>query len=97
MMIYTDDPSDVWCVGPKFGRWLGDCEDYAFTKQREIGGDVWHVVLPDGRHHAALVRDGFVYDNLHKSPVKLSSYQASWLFIMRPIPTVTCPSAPFLS
>ena len=41
----------------------GDCEDAAFTLQKQIGGDVWYVLLNNGTAHAALVKNGIVYDN----------------------------------
>jgi len=45
----------------------GDCEDYAFTLQKEIGGQVRYTRLPSGGH-AVLVKDGIVYDNMKKRP-----------------------------
>jgi hypothetical protein len=40
----------------------GDCEDFAFTLQRQIGGDVYFVMLHKKYPHAVLVKDGVAYD-----------------------------------
>ena len=93
MMIPRDEKDDLWCVGPPSGMWYGDCEDYAFTKKREIGGEVWHVVLPDWRHHAVLLKDAMVYDTLNDVPVPHASYKALWLFTMSPDPVRICQPA----
>lgn len=59
----------------------GDCEDFAFTLQYEIGGQVWYVILPRkvDNKHAVLVKDNWVYDNLHKHPVKLENYNGDFV------------------
>lgn len=54
----------------------GDCEDYSFTLQNAIGGQVWHVIHPKWKHHAVLVLEGVVYDNTTKYPSTLGSYDA---------------------
>ena len=92
-MIARDERDDSWCIGPPSGMWYGDCEDYSFTKKREIGGEVWHVVLPDQHHHAVLLKDGWVFDMLNSSPVAKESYRGIWLFQMEPDPVRVCPSA----
>lgn len=91
--IYRSEAKDFWCVGPQKGMWYGDCEDYAFTKKREIGGEVWHVALTGGGHHAVVLKDGLVYDNIFDGPVPQKEYPATWLFPMGPDPTNVCPSA----
>lgn len=87
---YRADIADEHCIAPPGRRFVGDCEDFAYTLQGEIGGEVWHVVLPDGRHHAVVKRDGWVYDNLHKRPVKSGIYPARWLRLMPPAPEMRC-------
>ena len=60
---------------------VGDCEDFAFTLQYEIGGEVWYVILPRkvDNQHAVLVKDNWVYDNLHKVPIKLNNYKGQFI------------------
>lgn len=61
----------------------GDCDVYAFTLQRVIGGEVWFIMLDDYEYpyHAALVKDGMVYDNINKRPVDKSDYRGQ--FVMK--------------
>lgn len=60
----------------------GDCEDYAFTLQRVIGGDVWLIQLPDSTHHAALVKNSTVYDNNSRWPIERSKYDGRFIRVM---------------
>lgn len=60
----------------------GDCEDFAFTLQRQIGGDVWYIVRAEGAH-AALDVDGIIYDNMSKHPIPRASYPGQFLFKMQ--------------
>ncbi len=81
---YKPDVSDEWIVYDRIDQpFTGDCEDYALTLQRQIGGKVWHVVIPSGEHHAVLVADGHVYDNLNRWPVTREEYRAEWVWVMR--------------
>ena len=71
----------------RFGRidrvFRGDCEDFAFTLQYQIGGEVWHVILPKSRlHHAVLVKDYYVYDQIKDSPIPLIEYDGAFLGLM---------------
>ena len=62
----------------------GDCEDFAFTLQKQIGGEVWYVVLNDRTKfsaHAVLVKDGVTYDYLYRSSWK-ENYPARFLWVM---------------
>ena len=63
---------------------VGDCEDFAFTLAQRIGGNVWHIILPDGGRHAALVKSGIVYDNRSRQPIEKSQYQGEFIYIMQP-------------
>ena len=63
---------------------MGDCEDLSFTLQRQIGGDVWYVILENGDRHAALVKNGIVYDNRSRRPIEKSQYQGEFIYIMKP-------------
>ena len=95
--FYVPDTGDAWCKAPKVGRFAGDCEDFAFSMQAQLGGVVWHVVLHDGRHHAVLLLDGWVYDNLHGRPVRRAVYPAkAWLVVMTP-PAAICPAPAWFS
>ncbi len=58
---------------------IGDCEDFAFSMQHAIGGEVWYIILPIHQAHAALVRGGHVYDNLHIHPVLLKNYNGVFI------------------
>ena len=62
----------------------GDCEDFAFTLQGIIGGDVWYVTREGRQAHAVLVKDGLVYDSLSKHKVKKEFYQGEFIYIMKP-------------
>jgi predicted transglutaminase-like cysteine proteinase len=80
--IYVSDEENELFVYDRIDQpFMGDCEDYAFTLQRQIGGEVWHVIV-EGGHHAVLVNDGWVYDNLSKWPVPRAEYQAVWVWVM---------------
>ena len=75
--------SDKWVRFPSVEkRFNGDCEDFAFTMQAQIGGDVWHVIIPSGEHHAILLKGGVIYDNMMPYPVLKSDYSAQWLRVM---------------
>jgi hypothetical protein len=66
-------------------KFYGDCEDFAFTLQKQIGGDVWYVILNDKSYtqaHAVLVKDGVVYDYLYKKS-RVDDYPASFLFMLK--------------
>jgi len=60
----------------------GDCEDFAYTLRKQIGGDVWYVLLLDGTAHAALVKDGIVYDNINRRPTGVTDYRGQFIKIM---------------
>lgn len=84
---YRKDKADEWCkVSKDFSipnRFFGDCEDYAFSLQDRIGGEVWHIILYKDKNdkfldkpqrHAVLVKDNLVYDNMFMHPKPLSFY-----------------------
>jgi predicted transglutaminase-like cysteine proteinase len=59
---------------------MGDCEDYALTKRHRLGrGDVVVVGWRDARqqrrygHHAVLVVDGWVLDNIERRVVPVET------------------------
>ena len=63
---------------------FGDCEDYAFSLQGQIGGNVWYVARKGQQAHAVLVKGGLVYDSLSKYIIKKEDYQGEFVFIMKP-------------
>lgn len=73
---YIPDPkSDPWLAFTRIDRpFFGDCEDFAFTLQRAVGGVVFYVYTPEGTPHAVLVKGGFVFDNQHPHPVAFDYY-----------------------
>lgn len=81
---YRRDVADEWLIYDRIDQpFTGDCEDYALTLQKQIGGKVWYVVIPTGEHHAVLVADDHVYDNLNRWPVHREEYQADWVRVIR--------------
>jgi hypothetical protein len=59
----------------------GDCEDFAFTLQKQIGGDVYFTYLNGTEPHAVLSLNGKVYDmDGIARPIK--DYPGKLLFIM---------------
>ncbi len=83
--IYESDIEDERRIYNTVDRaFYGDCEDFAFTLQKQIGGEVWYVILNDRtnyRYHAVLVKDGITYDYLYKSSWK-DNYPAKFMFVM---------------
>ncbi|MCP4791690.1 MAG: hypothetical protein GY881_15805 [Gammaproteobacteria bacterium] len=61
----------------------GDCEDFALTLQKQIGGNVWFVAREGKENHAALVKNGFVYDSLSAHPIDMNEYQGEFIYIIR--------------
>lgn len=81
---YIADNADEYLVYDYIDSiFYGDCEDFAFTLQRVIGGDVWHVARGSESAHAALVKGGIVYDSLSRYPVLMNRYSGDFLFIMK--------------
>ena len=62
----------------------GDCEDFSGALQGIIGGDMWYIILPGGERHAALVKNGIVYDNRSRRPIEKSKYKGEFIYIMKP-------------
>lgn len=60
----------------------GDCEDFAFTLRRQIGGVVWLIRLEDRSYHAALVKNNLVYDNNSRRPIKRMDYHGRFIRVM---------------
>ena len=59
----------------------GDCEDFAFTLQHQMGGDVWYVLLNYTLPHAVLVKDSIVYD-MNRKYLK-SLYPGKFITILK--------------
>jgi len=62
---------------------FGDCEDFAFTLQKVIGGDVWYIDRGQAIAHAALVKNNWVYDSIRKRPISKFNYDGEFKHIMR--------------
>jgi len=62
---------------------FGDCEDFAFTLQKVIGGEVWYIDRGQAVAHAALVKGGWVYDSIYKRRVSKNRYNGDFKYIMR--------------
>ena len=72
---YIEDIEGEWLVYDRIDEeFMGDCEDFAFTLQKQIGGEVWKVHVY-GIWHAVLLKDGFVYDNIRRTPISRESYR----------------------
>ena len=81
---YEKDIDNEWRVYDRIDiPFMGDCEDYSGTLQRVIGGDIWYVIIPNGIAHAVLVKNGTVYDNMHKQPISRNKYNGDFKHIMR--------------
>lgn len=61
----------------------GDCEDFAFSLKRQIGGDVWAVSRNGNVDHAVLIKNGVVYDSLLSRPSQLDDYHNRPIYIIR--------------
>ena len=59
----------------------GDCEDYALTLQKQIGGKVWYVVRKEGAH-AVLVKDQITYDFLARRSMDIEVYPGEFIYVM---------------
>ena len=62
---------------------FGDCEDFSFSLQKVIGGDVWYIDRGEQVAHAALVKNNTVYDSLSKYPIPKAKYNGDFKYIMR--------------
>ncbi|MGE6419573.1 hypothetical protein ACQKDY_17725 [Alteromonas macleodii] len=80
---YIDDVADEHKAFTRIdSEFQGDCEDFAFTLQLQIGGEVWAFTHNDNVNHAALVLNGVVYDSLRKHPIPVNAYQKHPLYKM---------------
>lgn len=59
---------------------FGDCEDFAFTLQKQIGGEVWAMTHTDQVAHAVLIVEGIVYDNFFQIPTPVEDYPGKKLY-----------------
>ena len=84
---YETDISNEWRIYDRIDQpFFGDCEDYSLSLQKQIGGDVWYIILPNGTAHAALVKNNTVYDNMFRRPIPLESHSGQFIYKMK-IPT----------
>ena len=75
---YKPEKVDAWNAYDYSKPFTGDCEDYAFTLQKEIGGEVWLVRLKND-YHAVLVKDGISYDFINRVPVMKKHYNGKFI------------------
>lgn len=62
----------------------GDCEDFAFTLQRRIGGKVVYVHdYKTNAGHAVLYKDGWIYCNQCSYVYKLEDYTLGKVYLDR--------------
>ena len=81
---YVDDIEDEYIAYERIDKpFYGDCEDFAFTLQKKIGGEVWAFTHDDSVNHAALVLNGMVYDSLRKHPISINDYPKHKLYKMK--------------
>ena len=81
---YGKDTYDEWVIYESISDiFYGDCEDFAFTLQNQIGGSVWHVIIMGGpfdyENHAVLKKDGYIYENIERAPIPVERYDALFL------------------
>lgn len=83
---YLADEADELKLYERIDRpFSGDCEDFAFTLQRQIGGEVWRavVITPDGfGAHAVLVKNNIVYDNRYNEPLPTENWLGELVRVM---------------
>lgn len=77
---YISEKGDVWTRHDIFKPFSGDCEDFAFSLQQRIGGEVWAIFKDDG-WHAALVKDGWVYD-LTPERIRKEDYEGEFVEVI---------------
>lgn len=81
---YVEDVADEHKAFTRIDKsFSGDCEDFAFTLQLQIGGEVWAFTHNDNVNHAALVLNGMVYDSLRKHPILINDYPKHKLYKMK--------------
>ncbi|APC46544.1 hypothetical protein [Alteromonas phage PB15] len=80
--VYMAEPSGVdrhYRYTTHKRKFIGDCEDFAFTLQSAIGGEVWVVEHDEVSYHAVLLHDDIVYDNFHQQPIKKANYPTNFI------------------
>lgn len=81
--VYVADVADEWRVYDRIDQpFEGDCEDYALTLQKQIGGKVWYVNHHDRGAHAVLVKNNVTYDFLAGRSMHRDSYPGEFVFVM---------------
>ena len=80
---YKADINDEWRIYDRIDQpFEGDCEDYALTLQKQIGGDVWFVSHRTLGPHAVLVKNHIAYDYLIGRPVSFYDYPGKFEVII---------------
>lgn len=79
---YIREPKDVdlhYRYTSHETKFAGDCEDFAFTLQSALGGEVWIVEHNSVTNHAVLLVDDVVYDNFHQIPISKGEYPTKFI------------------
>jgi len=80
---YVADIADEWRIYDRIDQpFEGDCEDYALTLQKQIGGDVWYVVHNTLGAHAVLVKNQITYDFLARRSMDIEVYPGEFIYVM---------------
>lgn len=86
---YVPDIANEYKIYDRIDRpFSGDCEDFAFTLQRQIGGDVYYTFVPRETDkgikliaHAVLVLNERVYD-MEGVSIAINNFNGQLLFVM---------------
>lgn len=80
---YEPDKADEWRIYDAIDKpFAGDCEDFALTLQKQIGGDVWFVKHNTLGSHAVLVKDDVAYDYLIGRSIGRDRYPGKFIVII---------------
>lgn len=80
---YEADKDDEWRIYDAIDKpFKGDCEDFALTLQKKIGGQVWYVAHKTQGAHAVLIKDEVTYDFLLNRSMPIESYPGKPIYIM---------------
>ena len=72
---YRKDTGDEWVSFENIDTpFTGDCEDYAFTMQNQLGGKVHYTIHDEVGAHAVLIKNGVVYDNMKERPYYVKDF-----------------------
>ena len=86
--IYTPEAQgeDNWQVLSEDGIVHGDCEDFALTIQKQLGGSIFQTRISEMKENHAIVclGNGWCADTLHNSPFRLVPTDYNFLIKLNP-------------